>query len=299
MGETSDSPVATSAEQIADAVDAASDDLAQAAEELVEAADRMVDEIAGAPDEGAISHFDHAGARLIVEEHGPDADGHGDTVYLLVHGIGMGRKVFGDLTRLLARDAGVIAIDQPGYGESPEPPRTPTMERTADLVAAFIRERIGRPVVLIGHSMGSQVATEVAVRHPDLLDRLVLAAPTVDRAARSALRQLLRLGRDLQGESFKVLVLGTREYVRAGPNLRRKMRAMLVHRPEDSYPRIGVPTLVLRGENDLVCPREWCAFVAASIPDARLVEVEGHGHETMIRGAGPAAALIREFVAAD
>jgi pimeloyl-ACP methyl ester carboxylesterase len=71
---------------------------------------------------------------------------------------------------------------------------------------------------------------------------------------------------------------------------------MLVHRPETTYPRVLVPVLVLRGENDYVCPRPWSRFVAASLPDGRAAEVPGHGHETMIRDAAPAAALIREFV---
>jgi pimeloyl-ACP methyl ester carboxylesterase len=56
------------------------------------------------------------------------------------------------------------------------------------------------------------------------------------------------------------------------------------------------PTLVLRGANDWVCSRAWCRFVTSSLPHARLAEVDGHGHEAMIRDAAPAAALIREFV---
>ncbi|MFT4211767.1 MAG: alpha/beta fold hydrolase [Microbacterium sp.] len=254
----------------------------------------------GAPDDptdisdaGRIERFDHAGAALVAEtRHGPA----GGPTFVLVHGIGMGRKVFGDLTELLAADGTVVAIDQPGYGEAPEPPRTPTMERTADVVAAFLAHRGIRDAVLIGHSMGTQVVTEIAVRHPHLAGRVVLVAPTVDRTARSASRQLARLGRDLLAESPKVLLLGGREYLRAGPHLRRKLRAMLRHRPEDVYPRIAAPTLVLRGADDRVCPAEWCRFVAASIPDARFVAVPGHRHETMIRDARPAAEAIRSFL---
>lgn len=237
--------------------------------------------------------FGHAGMELFAELCGAPAS---PVTVVLIHGIGMGRRVFGDLVDHLVDDAFVVAIDLPGYGDAPEPERTPTMERTADLVAAYLR-RLGRgPAVVIGHSMGTQVGTEVAVRHPELVGHLVLVAPTVDRRRRHALVQLARLGWDLLGESPKVLFLGAREYLRAGPNLRRKMTAMLVHRPEDVYPRVQAPTLVIRGGTDRVSTERWCREVVHGIPDARLYVIEDHGHETLISDAGPAAAEIRALI---
>ncbi|QAY60373.1 alpha/beta hydrolase [Microbacterium protaetiae] len=255
----------------------------------------MADELdgsatAGAPRDPAPTRFTHAGATLVAEEQGE-----GERVFLLIHGVGMGRSVFRGLVELLSAHGRVIAIDQPGYGEAPEPMRTLTMERTADLVAAFVRWRMLPPVVVIGHSMGTQVALELAVRHPGLVDRLVLVAPTVNVAERTARRQLLRLVQDLAVESPLVVLRGAREYLRAGPHLARKMRAMLVHRPEDRLPHVTVPTLVLRGAEDRVCPVPWCRRVAGAIPGAWYEEIPGHGHETMIRDPQAAAARIVSF----
>ncbi|MCD1268057.1 alpha/beta fold hydrolase [Microbacterium sp. MEC084] len=228
--------------------------------------------------------FTHEGATLIWE-----ARGSGEPTFVLVHGIGMGRTVFNGLSERLAEHGRVIAIDLPGYGEAPEPPRTPTVERLADIIAAFLRaEGIAAPV-LIGHSMGTQVITEVAARHPDLDARLVLIGPTVEIGQRNAWTQLARLGRDLLDESPKVFVVGAREYLRAGPNLRLKMRAMLVHKPELAYPRVAGDALVLRGEDDEVAPHAWCEQVAGALPRGTLVEVPGVGHEAMIKNPDPAA----------
>ncbi|MFT4214227.1 MAG: alpha/beta fold hydrolase [Microbacterium sp.] len=246
-------------------------------------------------DDGMAEEFAWDGASIVVERRG---DAAAPRTVVLIHGIGMGRTVFADLTRLLEPDALVVALDLPGYGEAPEPERTPTIERMADLVAAYLNHLGRGPVVLLGHSMGSQVATEVAVRHPTTVDRLVLVAPTVDRRRRRALPQLWRLSRDLRGESGKVLLLGTREYLRAGPNLRRKLRAMLAHRPEDAYPRVTAPTLLIRGELDLVVPQAWFDEVFAAIPDAEAFIVLGHHHETLIRTAKPAADELRRWLSA-
>jgi pimeloyl-ACP methyl ester carboxylesterase len=238
--------------------------------------------------------FTHAGATLKVEERGA-----GDPVFVLIHGIGMGRSVFADLVAHLDDAAEVIAIDLPGYGEAPEPPRILTVERTADLVAAYVRSEVGGHVVVVGHSMGAQVALEMAARHPESVSRLVLIGPTVDPAARTARKQIARLLHDIAVESPKVIAIGAREYVRAGPNLRGKFRAMLAHKPEAVLSRVEAPTLVLRGEDDIVATREWCRRIVAGLPRARLAEIPDHGHETMIRDAAPAARRIQAFLRTD
>ncbi|MEU1971244.1 alpha/beta hydrolase [Microbacterium sp. NPDC019599] len=238
------------------------------------------------------TRFSWQGATMAV-----DTRGAGSHTFLLVHGIGMGRSVFADLTRHLVPHGRVVAIDLPGYGEAPEPPRTLTIERNADLVAAFARRRRYRDLTIVGHSMGAQIAAEVVARHPDVARRIVLVGPTVDPRARRASAQLGRLAKDIAIESPLVWARGAREYVRAGPNLGTKLRAMLVHRLERTLPRVRVPALVLRGEDDVVAPREWCEAVVRLLPDGSLAEVPGHGHETMIRDAAPAASLIAGFAA--
>ncbi|OCG76234.1 alpha/beta fold hydrolase [Microbacterium sediminis] len=235
--------------------------------------------------------FTHDGATLVWEERGAGA-----ATFLLIHGIGMGRSVFAGLAERLSHHGRVIAIDLPGYGEAPEPPRTPTVERLADLVAAFVRaERVSEPVI-VGHSMGTQVAVEVAARHPALRPRVVLIGPTVEAGRRRAFTQLRLLGADLLGESLKVLLIGAREYLRAGPHLRQKMRAMLTHAPERAYPRVERPALVIRGEDDLVAPHDWCRRVADTLPHGELREVPRSGHETMIRDPDPSADLIVDWL---
>ena len=244
--------------------------------------------------------FAHAGATLVAEtwrgSPPPGQDGAGLPVYVLIHGIGMGRTIFADLVEHL-RDAAdrVIAIDLPGYGEAPEPARVLTIERTADLIAAYLRSEGISGATVVGHSMGTQVAVEVEARHPLSVRRLVLVGPTVNPRERTVAHQVLRLAQDLAVESPRVIFIGAREYLRAGPHLRAKFRAMLVHRPEETYTRVHAPTLVVRGENDLVCSPGWCRFVVDALPRGQAAEVLGHGHETMIRDAAPAAAVIREF----
>ncbi|MBO9626605.1 MAG: alpha/beta hydrolase [Microbacterium sp.] len=240
----------------------------------------------GAP--ASVVEFEHAGATLIAESFGD-----GERPFVLLHGIGMGRSVYLDVVRRLR--GRVIAVDLPGFGEAPEPERTLTMERHADLVAAFLRQEGVTDAVVIGHSMGSQIAAEVAARHPSLVSGVVLAGPTVNSAARNVRTQAGYLLRDLIGERPIVLWRGAREYLRGGPHLIRKMRATIVHEPEKAYARIDCPVLVLRGENDPLAPLSWCREIIDAIPGAELEVIPDHGHGTLISDSGPAARLIQEF----
>ena len=237
-----------------------------------------------------ITEFAHGGATLIAEDFGE-----GPRPVVLLHGIGMGRSVYVDLVSRL--DGRVIGVDLPGFGEAPEPRRTLTMERHADLVAAFLHERGITDAVVLGHSMGSQIAAEVAARHPDVVAGIVLAGPTVNSAARSIRAQAVYLLKDLIGERPEVIWRGAREYLRGGPNLLRKMRATIVHRPEQAYRRVRVPVLVLRGEEDPLAPADWCREIVEAIPGAELAEIPDHGHGTLISDSRDAAALLRDFAA--
>ena len=80
-----------------------------------------------------VRSFSHAGATLVVESFG-----RGARTFLFLHGIGMGRLAFRGLAGHLRGRGRFIAVDLPGYGAAPEPPRILTMARTADLLAALL-----------------------------------------------------------------------------------------------------------------------------------------------------------------
>jgi pimeloyl-ACP methyl ester carboxylesterase len=217
--------------------------------------------------------------------------------FLLVHGIGMGTSYFAELSLALRPHGRVVAIDLPGFGDSPEPAHSLTMPEMGRLLIDLVGvENLGA-VVLVGHSMGTQVAAEAASQCPDLFPQLVLIAPTVNRHERSVPRQAFRLAQDLFNESPKVLALGLQNYYKAGPRwFLKKLRSMMDHQIELTLPSISAHTLVIRGSRDPVCPHGWAEEVAALVPGARLVEIEGRGHETMVKDGFCAADLIADHV---
>jgi pimeloyl-ACP methyl ester carboxylesterase len=114
--------------------------------------------------------------RFHVREEGDPKD----QTALLIHGWSSSWYALSPLMPMLSERYHCIAVDLPGYGESPKMHTRATIAGYADLMADFVREISGdRPVVLVGHSMGGMISMTMALRHPDLVERMILLCPTV------------------------------------------------------------------------------------------------------------------------
>lgn len=98
---------------------------------------------------------------------------------LLIHGWSSSSYAMSPLMPLLAQRFRCIAVDLPGYGQSPPLPRRATIPEYADLLARLIDHVSDGPVVLVGHSMGGMIGMALALRHPMLVERMVLLCPTI------------------------------------------------------------------------------------------------------------------------
>lgn len=222
----------------------------------------------------------------------------GAPVVVLVHGIGMGQQYFGLLREALSAELDVIAVDLPGFGASPEPRESRSMPELADLLAAGLRAMVDEPVIALGHSMGTQVVAELAARHPELVARVVLIAPTVNPRERSGWAQAWRLVQDLSNDPPIVALVGARMYAQAGARwYLRKLGTMLDHDLRAVLPHVHQPTLVIRGDEDRVVPAEWASEVRDLLPHGELRIARGKGHEAMVTGAEPVARMVMELSA--
>lgn len=98
---------------------------------------------------------------------------------VLVHGLGGSHLNWVHVGPALARHHRVRALDLPGFGFTRTGLRSATVTANADLLAAWVRQVVGRPVTLVGNSMGGMVSALAAARHPDAVERLVLVNPAL------------------------------------------------------------------------------------------------------------------------
>lgn len=188
--------------------------------------------------------------------------------FVLVHGIGVSSRYFHPVAAFLAEHGTVLAIDLPGYGESPRVRQDVTLADHADVVAEVIRMHGLVDPVVVGHSMGTQIVAQLAVDHPEVADRLVLIAPTLPPRTRGLLRAALALGIDTLREPLlaNAVVLGD-YFLRCGiPYYVRQLPHLIDDAIEERAPRIRARTLVLVGDRDAVVDRGFARDLAARIP---------------------------------
>ncbi|MEU4834991.1 alpha/beta hydrolase [Streptosporangium sp. NPDC023615] len=104
-------------------------------------------------------------------------DGSGDTTLLLVHGLGSDSCEWVHHIPDLATRYRVIAVDMRGHGHSSAPGTGNTPRRMADDLALLCAELGVESCVAIGHSMGGQIVSHLAVEHPSLVRALVTVDP--------------------------------------------------------------------------------------------------------------------------
>lgn len=117
-----------------------------------------------------------AGQRLVVRMCGP-ARGR---LLLLIHGWSSSWYALSPLIPTLSERYRCVAVDLPGFGESPRLRQRASIPAYADLMAELIAQiSPGIPAMVVGHSMGGMIALTLALRHPEGIERIALLCPTI------------------------------------------------------------------------------------------------------------------------
>lgn len=110
-------------------------------------------------------------------------DAPGKPVLLFIHGAPSSSSYFRDYLSdpQLRAVANLFAVDRPGYGFSGLGQPEPDIAKQAAMIAPILDSlhRVQRPVVLVGASYGTTIAARIAMDFPDLVDGLVLLAPSL------------------------------------------------------------------------------------------------------------------------
>src|SRR5690349_1055763 len=108
-----------------------------------------------------------------------DEQGSGPPV-VLIHGGAVDSRFFKDNIPALTDAFRVIAVDLWGHGRSPDRDGPFSLASFSDDVAAVIEQVAGGRAHVLGHSIGSVVALDLAMRHPGRVDRLIVASGGFD-----------------------------------------------------------------------------------------------------------------------
>lgn len=223
-----------------------------------------------------VRYIRHGEVRARVSTIGAD----GDRAFVLVAGIGVASNYYENLAPGLGEFGPVHALDLPGFAGVPYPKRRMSIQRYAAVLGTVIDELGLVDPVLVGHSMGTQVVSELASQRPEL-STLVLIGPVTNPRERS-----------LPKLAFRVAMLATGAYLLCGFRwFSAVLPRMMRYRIEEVLPSIQAHTLLIRGEHDSLVPRSWLREMAELLPRASTREIEGAAHSVMYDHAKDVAEL--------
>jgi pimeloyl-ACP methyl ester carboxylesterase len=235
-----------------------------------------------------------------------------------------------ELAPILAENHRVIRIDLLGHGGSQKPKSGYSMEDQAGLVAGALDQLDVQGAVVVGHSMGFDVATALAARATQLVDRLVNIDSGPDEDEDCSLPFLAKVGYwPVVGEALRRLSPsfavkeGYSDAFAPGydladgfPNPDQVVEdydAMTFTSFKDSADAIGdytdespldqrlrqipVPLLSIFGTEDQICDPESSQEAYAAVPGARTELIEGAGHSPNVEKPEETAKLIEAFAA--
>ena len=238
-----------------------------------------------------------------------------------IHGASFGWLPFHEA---LAGRCAVIAPAHPGCAESSEDEELETVD---DLVFHYLElfDALGLETLrLAGSCIGGWIAAEIAVRHPERVERLALVGPTGLFVPGAPIADLFWETHPADGVSFaglRALLFGDGESEIARdmfPDLRGDIdREVLRYklfrfasrigfsppylhdrRLAGRLPRYRSPALAVQGADDRLVPRRHGEVYVEGFGDARLEVVEGAGHSAFAERPDAVAALVADFLSA-
>ena len=236
-----------------------------------------------------------AGVRTWYEEHGD-----GDPLVLLhPGGAGVDARAFGPNLGPLAAAFRVYTPERRAHGHTPDVAGPITFDAMAQDTIAFLETVVGRRAHVLGCSDGAIVGLLVALRRPDLIDRLVLAGgvfhfngwlPQVIDPSNEPPEFLAHLYAEISpdGADHYQVVVG-------------KLARMHLDEPTleaDGLREVRSRTLVMVGDDDEV-RLEHALAMYRGIPDAELMVVPGTSHGLLVEKPDLCNNVILEFLTED
>jgi pimeloyl-ACP methyl ester carboxylesterase len=259
----------------------------------------------------------------------PGGDGHGYApvnglqMYYEVHGSGRPLVLlhgnlstigvdFGGIIPSLATSRQVIGVEQQAHGHTADIDRPLSVRSWADDTAALLRHLGIGQADLFGYSSGSAVAFQLALDHPELVGKLVLASFSyrLDGLHPGLLDGIAQLKPEhLAGTPFE------QDYARVAPNpgdwpkLIEKISQMDADLPQwtaEDVRGLTCPTMLIVGDSDIVQPEHAVEIFrllgggvigdVAGLPRSRLAVLPGTTHVTLVRRTDWLASMVGEFL---
>jgi pimeloyl-ACP methyl ester carboxylesterase len=220
---------------------------------------------------------------------------------VLIHGGGSTIESFAALLPGLAKSRRVIAVEEQAHGRSSDVPgRALSFEQTADDIAALLAQLKIAKADVCGFSNGGHHAMQLAIRHPQLVRKLIVISSPVKRDGfvPHFFESMPAATLDTMPAELKEQQLKVNPDPAALRTMFEKDRQRMIDFkdwPDDSLRAIQAPTLLIVGDRDVIVPEHAVAMFRL-LPHAQLAVLPDTDHMKMLERPDPLLALLPNFL---
>lgn len=212
---------------------------------------------------------------------------------IILHGWGHNGDLWANLAQQLGKDS--FAIDMPGFGEEPLVQDDWGVPNYAEWVTKKISKH--REVILVGHSFGGRIASEIASKNPVWLRALILSgAPCLYRPS---LFIKIRIQIYKTSKVFAPRILRSLFYygdLKKSGEMEKIFRKVVIFDQTNQLRNIKAPTLVIWGGKDKQVPLRIAHEVNSLIRNSELKVIENTGHNTYLENPESFLACVKSFI---
>jgi pimeloyl-ACP methyl ester carboxylesterase len=249
------------------------------------------------------------GLDMYYEMHGT-----GGTPLVLLHGAFSATGTsFGKFIPTLAESRQVVSFEQQGHGHTADIDRPLTIEQMAEDTAAALQAIGIEKADIFGYSMGAGIALQLAIHHPELVNKVVVASVAYNT---ESLHPGMIEGMEFLAPEMLVGSPWHEEYMRLAPNpedfdtLVTKIKELNLHHlpslTAEEVQQISAPTLIIVGDSDIVRPEgavEMFRLLGggvngdiAGLPNAQLAVLPGTSHTMVVERGDWLVPMITAFL---
>lgn len=223
---------------------------------------------------------------------------------LILHGWGSNIFYWLPLVKLLTNKYRYICLDLPGFGGTHNLTKNANVPDYTQFVLNFGEKIKLRHFFLVGHSFGGQIATDLSIKHPSNVEKLILISPASIRIRRITTKIKIIVTKIVKHLFFfiptstKNKIIGLyapKDYVIANQFKKSVLHQILKYNLGPKLHLIKTPTEVIWGSEDHVIPYMG-KYLVENIGNANLHILYGAGHLPHLTHPGKLARALNQIL---
>jgi pimeloyl-ACP methyl ester carboxylesterase len=235
------------------------------------------------------------------------------TPLVLIHGYPLDHTSWDEVASLLENQFDVITLDLRGFGQSTTVDTLYTISDLADDLAGLLDNLGLEKAALAGHSMGGYVALAFAKNYPQRVSGLGLVSSQSVADSPEGKDRRYQTAADVAQKGVGIVAEAMTPKLSTVPRVQTFVRAVIEKQSqaaiigalkamaerEDLFSYLSstaFPLVLIHGNADVLIPFERAKEIKSAVPSAKLIELQGAGHMTMMEFPGETANALRFLI---